>query len=95
MSNQPECDYYLPKDIHLYGTKAYESGDLIPCRLPEHLGHAAGYPREADSPHESVLPDGRVVRWFMECAEEAEGQPCPEEYCEDYVWSIVSPGLGN
>ena len=49
-----------------------------------------------DSPHLSQLPDGRLVEWSYQCADQDDGKECSDpEDCQDFVYGFVSEEGGT
>ena len=54
-----ECGTLLPTfDLHT------PNNEMVPCLLEKH---------DYNTHHLSRLPNGRVIRWYFECAEIADG----------------------
>lgn len=71
-----QCDDLLP-DFDLL---LVPEGETVNCILAKH---------EYGTEHLSRLPNGRLIKWILECAEAADGEICTEEYCEDFVYYYV------
>ena len=82
MREQETCGILLPT----FEVMLNPNQELCPCIRLAHR----------NSPHRSRLPDGRVVEWFFECADEADGKVCSDpEDCEDFVYEIVNEKGGT